>query len=102
MNAAQAMPGGGTLRLAAGRQGSTIAVDVADTGCGIKPEHLDRLFHPLFTTKDVGIGLGLAICKEFVEANRGTISVVSELGKGTTFTVTLPTAEEEITSTKSQ
>ncbi len=102
VNAAQAMPGGGTLRLAARRQGSTVAVDVADTGSGIRPEHLDRLFHALFTTKDVGIGLGLAICKEFVEANKGTITVKSEVGKGTTFTVLLPTAEGQVTDAKSQ
>jgi len=90
------------LRLAARRQGSTVAVDVADTGSGIRPEHLDRLFHALFTTKDVGIGLGLAICKEFVEANKGTITVKSEVGKGTTFTVLLPTAEGQVTDAKSQ
>jgi PAS domain S-box-containing protein len=93
-NAAQAMPGGGTLRVAARRNGTMIAVDVADTGSGIKPEHLARVFEPLFTTRDVGIGLGLAICKDFVEVNKGMISVMSEVGKGATFTVTLPTATE--------
>ncbi len=94
-NAAQAMPSGGTLRVAARRSGTRVEVDVADPGSGIKPEHLARVFEPLFTTKDIGIGLGLAICKDFVEANKGTISVVSEVGKGTTFTVTLPTAERD-------
>jgi PAS domain S-box-containing protein len=100
-NAAQAMPGGGTLRVAARRKYGMVIVDVADTGSGIKPEHLARVFEPLFTTKDIGIGLGLAICKDFVEANKGTITVVSKVGEGTTFTVTLPTAEEQTTS-KSQ
>jgi len=94
-NAAQAMPGGGTLRVAARRKYGMVIVDVADTGSGIKPEHLARVFEPLFTTKDVGIGLGLAICKDFVEANKGTISVESEAGKGATLTVTMPTAADK-------
>jgi signal transduction histidine kinase len=72
-----------------------IAVDVADTGSGIRPEHLPRLFEPLFTTRDVGIGLGLAFSRDFVRANNGTISVVSEVGKGTTFTVLLPIEEDK-------
>ena len=94
-NAAQSMTDGGTLRVSARRKHGTVAVDVSDTGSGIKPEHLARVFEPLFTTKDIGIGLGLAICKDFVEANKGTISVVSEVDKGTTFTVVLPTAEQD-------
>ncbi len=94
-NAAQAMPDGGTIRVSARRKYRTVIVDVADTGSGIKPEHLAKVFEPLFTTKDIGIGLGLAICRDFVEANKGTITVVSEVGKGTTFTVALPTAEED-------
>jgi two-component system sensor histidine kinase HydH len=101
-NAAHAMPSGGTVKIQARAGQDEVVVDVADTGTGIKPEHMARLFQPLFTTGEIGIGLGLSICRSFVDANKGTISVASELGKGTTFTVTLPTAEEEITSTKSQ
>jgi PAS domain S-box-containing protein len=93
-NAAQAMPSGGTVTVQARAVQNKVVVDVIDTGMGIKPEHMAFLFKPLFTTKDIGIGLGLSICKGFTEANKGTISVVSEVGKGTTFTVALPTTEE--------
>jgi signal transduction histidine kinase len=95
VNAAQALSRSGTLSVTARRKGKVVTVDVADTGCGIKPEHLDRIFEPLFTTKNIGVGLGLAICKGFIETNKGTISVVSEVGKGTTFTVLLPVAKDK-------
>jgi signal transduction histidine kinase len=101
-NAGRAMPGSGVVKIQARAGQDEVIVDVTDTGTGIKPEHMARLFQPLFTTGEIGIGLGLAICQGFVRANKGTISVVSELGKGTTFTVTLPTAEGQITSSKSQ
>jgi signal transduction histidine kinase len=68
-------------------------VFVKDAGPGIAPEALPRIFEPLFTTKSRGVGLGLAICKSFVERNGGVISVESEPGKGATFIVTLPVAE---------
>jgi two-component system sensor kinase FixL len=92
-NAVQAMPKGGTVRIQARAVKNEVVVDVVDTGEGIKPEHMKSLFKPLFTTKSIGVGLGLAICRVFIEANKGTISVASEVGKGTAFTVTLPTAE---------
>jgi PAS domain S-box-containing protein len=92
-NAAQAMPDGGKVETRARAGQDEIVVDVTDNGVGIKPEHMASLFRPLFTTKDIGVGLGLAICKGFIEANRGTISVASEVGKGTTFTITLPVAK---------
>ena len=57
---------------------------------GISPENMKKLFHPLFTTKAKGIGLGLTVCRNLTEANGGAIEVVSKLGEGTTFTVTLP------------
>ena len=94
-NAVQAMPSGGTVRISAGTRNAEVVITVSDTGSGIEPEHMQRLFEPLFTTKSIGVGLGLAICKAFVEANKGTISVASEIGKGTVFTVTLPIAERE-------
>ena len=93
-NAAQALPQGGTVRVEARPGGAVVAVRVSDLGVGISPEHMPLLFDPLFTTRKVGVGLGLSICKTFVEANRGTISVASRLGLGTTFTVTLPRAPE--------
>jgi PAS domain S-box-containing protein len=67
-----------------------ITVSINDTGVGIPPENLEKLFEPLFTTKAKGIGLGLALVKNLVEENGGTIEVESEVGKGSTFTVRLP------------
>ncbi len=90
LNAYQAMPEGGRLVISALKQKDEIALSVADTGVGIPPENLDKLFEPLFTPKAKGIGLGLAVCKKLVEANSGRIEVQSEAGKGSTFTVYLP------------
>jgi len=88
-NACQSMPGGGRLAIAAYQTGQEVAISIADSGAGIKPEHFPRLFEPLFTTKAKGIGLGLALCKNLVEANQGRIEVHSEWGQGSTFTVFL-------------
>ena len=68
-----------------------IEISVEDAGEGIAPENLEKLFQPLFSTKSRGVGLGLPICKNLVEANGGRIEVVSEAGKGTIFAVILPT-----------
>ena len=67
-----------------------IAIAVQDTGVGIPPENMKKLFEPLFTTKAKGIGLGLAVSQKLVEANGGRIEVQSEAGVGSTFTVYLP------------
>jgi len=93
VNACQAMPAGGRLSLSARRQKDMLAIAVSDTGTGISPENMARLFEPLFTTKTKGTGLGLAVCRRLVEANDGRIEARSELDKGTTFTVTLPIEE---------
>jgi signal transduction histidine kinase len=71
----------------------TVAIAVKDSGEGILPENMAKLFEPLFTTKLKGIGLGLAVSKKLVEANGGRIVVESEPGKGSTFTVYLPVHE---------
>jgi signal transduction histidine kinase len=66
------------------------ALSISDTGCGMPEETMKRLFEPLFTTKSRGIGLGLTISRNLVEANDGRIQVQSEEGKGSVFTVLLP------------
>jgi PAS domain S-box-containing protein len=92
-NALDAMPAGGTLTLRVIPVGpGRVAIEVADTGVGIKPEHLPRITEPFFTTKEEGkgTGLGLAICKRIVQEHGGTLAVESTVGKGTTFRVELP------------
>ncbi len=69
---------------------SAIEISIADTGEGISPENMGKLFQPLFTTKAKGIGLGLTVSKNLTEANGGKLEVESELGNGTTFKVILP------------
>ncbi|MBL7119588.1 MAG: MEDS domain-containing protein [Dehalococcoidia bacterium] len=92
-NAYQAMPEGGNLTISARAQQGQVAVSITDTGLGIPQENIAKIFEPLFTTKAKGIGLGLAVCRDLVEANGGSIQVESKAGKGSTFTVVLPTKE---------
>jgi PAS domain S-box-containing protein len=93
VNACQAMKDGGQLTISAHHQKEMVTIVVNDTGVGIPPENMPKLFEPLFTTKINGIGLGLPICKKLAEANGGRIEVQSEPGKGSTFTVYLPAQE---------
>jgi two-component system NtrC family sensor kinase len=92
INATEAMNGDGCLTLTTRRVASEGMVEVsfADTGHGISPENMEKIFNPFFTTKELGHGLGLAISYGFVKEHHGTISVESEIGRGTTFTVRLP------------
>jgi PAS domain S-box-containing protein len=90
INACQAMKDGGHLTISAVPQNDFIAIAVKDTGVGIPPGNMSKLFEPLFTTKTKGIGLGLAVSKKLIEANGGRIDVGSEAGKGSTFTFWLP------------
>ena len=97
-NAYQAMPEGGSLTISAAGRGDPrgrpqVSISIADTGCGISQENLKKLFEPLFTTKMRGIGLGLAVSRSLAESNGGSIEVESQEGKGSTFTVILPTKE---------
>jgi signal transduction histidine kinase len=89
-NAVQAMPEGGTLSITTENKGQSASISVTDTGMGIPPENISKLFEPLFTTKSRGVGLGLAIVKSIIEAHGGTITVDSEVGRGATFCITLP------------
>ncbi|HYO52856.1 ATP-binding protein [Archangium sp.] len=101
VNAAQAIPEGDvkghSVRITTARtEEGWVVVSVRDTGVGIPPENLQRLFKPFFTTKPVGVGtgLGLSICHGIVTAMGGRIKVSSEVGKGTTFHVFMPMAEQ--------
>ncbi len=91
-NATEAMPRGGTLRLSARRQGAEVALSVSDTGPGISPHDLPRVFEPYFTTKAGGTGLGLAIAERIVSEHGGRLEATSRPGQGATFTVRLPVA----------
>ncbi len=108
LNAIDAMPAGGTISVnvyqkkltlldsekeryaVSNKNLSYVLVEVSDTGIGIPPEQLPRIFNPFFTTKPEGLGLGLSICSRLIEENRGKIDVVSTKGKGTTFIIALP------------
>jgi signal transduction histidine kinase len=69
-----------------------VAIRITDSGQGIEPDHLDRLFQPMFTTKEIGqgTGLGLTICRAIIKEHGGEIEVKSTVGKGTTFSILLP------------
>jgi signal transduction histidine kinase len=96
INGMQAMDApGGRLTVSLSADDGHARVSVSDTGRGIKPEHLDKIFEPYFSTKETGTGLGLAIAKKVVEAHDGSIGVASTPGEGTTFTVELPTEESQ-------
>lgn len=88
INAREAMPDGGTLTLTTrlGSEGD-VEIEVADTGSGISADHHARIFEPFFTTKAYGTGLGLTNVKRLVEDNGGAVAVISQQGKGTTFTL---------------
>lgn len=102
INSIQAMPKGGTIEIVNGiilRKDlqnvfkEFISVKVSDTGKGISDKEIKKLFNPFFTTKDSGTGLGLSISNQIIQEHGGSIEVNSRLGKGTTFTVYLPTSE---------
>jgi signal transduction histidine kinase len=89
-NAVDAMPEGGVVEIASRQVNQMLELTFSDTGTGIAEDNLNKIFTPLFTTKLNGVGFGLPICKRIIEAHGGEIMVKSAVGKGTTFTVTLP------------
>lgn len=94
LNAVQAMPDGGELSIGTRREntadGSWMVLSLMDTGVGMAPEIRERVFHPFFTTKDRGTGLGLALVHNIVKSHGGSITVESSVGKGSTFSIMLP------------
>jgi signal transduction histidine kinase len=95
LNAIQAMPDGGTLSVKSFVNDGKVRIDVTDAGVGIPAENLDKVFDPFFTTKEVGkgTGLGLSVSYGIIRKHHGTLTVASEVGKGTTFTITLPVSD---------
>jgi PAS domain S-box-containing protein len=91
-NARDAMPNGGTLSVTTSGDHDNVLIEITDTGTGIREEHLDKIFDSFFTTKGEvkGVGLGLSVCYGFIEDHGGNIEVKSQVGEGTTFTISLP------------
>jgi signal transduction histidine kinase/ActR/RegA family two-component response regulator len=95
-NAVDAMPEGGLIALAAEEAGGSVSISISDTGQGMSEEVRTRVFDPFFTTKGkAGLGLGLAVSYGIVTRHEGSIEVESEVGRGTTFRITLPKVEAE-------
>ena len=95
INGMQAMGGeGGRLSVKLSAGDHAVRVEITDTGKGIAPEDLPKIFEPYYSTKDTGTGLGLAIVKKAIDDHGGHITVESKQGEGTTFTITLPTGKE--------
>lgn len=92
LNAAQAITDKGEIRIKTWQEGDLVGISVADTGCGIPKEILNRIFEPFFTTRPVGqgTGLGLSVVYDIVKKHRGKIGVTSTVGAGSTFTIRLP------------
>ncbi len=93
LNGVQAMSRGGVLSIVARQQDSAAAIEVRDQGTGIPPELRDKVFNLYFTTKKTGSGIGLAMTYRVLQLHNGTLDFVTEVGKGTTFRLTLPLAE---------
>ena len=89
-NAMDAMPKGGKLKIATGMKDSFIRLSISDTGIGIPEEDLENVFHPFFTSKSTGTGLGLAVCNQIISIHNGHISLSRNEGPGMTFNINLP------------
>ncbi len=98
VNASQAITGKGTITIRTYLKNDRVYVELSDTGSGIKPENMSKIFDPGFTTKGVGVGtgLGLSICFKIIQTHRGKITASSKIGQGTTFKIELPTNLEKL------
>ena len=96
-NSREAMPRGGTVVVRTRRYEGGVEVELSDTGGGIPPEDLTRIFEPFYSTKERGTGLGLAFTRQVVEEQGGSIRCESAVGQGTTFVIRMPAAPEERT-----
>jgi two-component system NtrC family sensor kinase len=96
LNAAQAIEGEGKIRVKTWETGNAVHVAISDTGRGIPPDVLPRIFDLGFTTKkaDAGAGLGLSISRKVIQNHNGRVEVDSEVGKGSTFTIVLPVSQD--------
>jgi len=90
INAAQAMPQGGTVRLSIQDNQDGVLIEVSDEGVGVPPEHLDRIFDPFFTTKETGTGLGLSVVHQIVSQHGGNVTARRNPDRGMTFSVFFP------------
>lgn len=97
VNAAQAIEKQGVIKITTSSKNGLVEVTISDNGCGIESKNLEKIFDPFFTTKDVGrgTGLGMHIAYNIIEKHHGRISVESQVGKGTTFTIKIPIEKEE-------
>ena len=93
LNARDAMPDGGLIRIATAKENGVVRISISDSGAGIPKENLDKIFDAFFTTKSKvsGVGLGLSVSYGIIGQHRGTISVTSTVGEGSTFVISLPT-----------
>jgi two-component system NtrC family sensor kinase len=98
LNAIQAMPNGGNMHIRTYVENNQVKLEVQDTGCGISPANMQKLFTPFFTTKREvkGVGLGLAVSYGIIQRHNGKIDVKSKEGEGTTFTISLPLVAEKV------
>jgi signal transduction histidine kinase len=90
LNSMDAMPHGGTVTIGTRCNDNSVEISIQDTGCGIAKEDLGHIFEPFYSKKEGGTGLGLAVTHQIIKNHKGDISVASEPGKGTTFSITLP------------
>jgi signal transduction histidine kinase len=90
INAVEAMPSGGILMIVSAQRDNWLAIEIQDTGAGLRPDEAARIFEPFYTTKADGTGLGLAVSYGIIQQHGGHIEVKGVPGQGTTFTVLLP------------